>query len=110
MVMMKSKSAIMVLGIILLFVSSSSAAPILQVDIGGDFSTGGPQVVQAGWDAFSLHELVPNNTVTHTYGGISMSITATIYGEVVGYTFNQGPFPVGVTIPSVYNDAALANV
>jgi len=112
---MKWKCNAIVLGLLLALAPSVNAAPVLRVDIGGDFATGGSQVVQSGWSAFDLHELylsVPGitDTVSHTYGPISMSITTTIYGETVGFTFSQGPYPVGVTIPSVYDDAALANV
>ena len=106
------KLAVVALGLVLVFAASGNAAPILQVDIGGDFVTGGFQVVQPGWSAFDLHELAPGftDTISHVYGSITMSITATIYGETIGLTFLQGPYPVGVTIPSVYDDAAVANV
>ena len=91
--MMRMRSGIVAFGLVLVFAASVNAAPILQVDIGGDFVTGGFQVVQASWSAFDLHELAPGftDTATHSYGPITMSITATIYGETVGLTFGQGP-------------------
>ena len=107
---MRMKSGIMVLGIILMFAAPISAAPVLQVDIGGNFATGAPsQVVQPGWENFFLHELGGGSgSTSYTYGAITQSISTTIYGATVGYTFDTGPYP-GVTIPDVYDDSAVGN-
>src|SRR3990172_8151804 len=106
--MMRMKSGIMVLGIILMFAAPISAAPVLQVDIGGDFSTGGSQVVQLGWDPFNIHEVGASGSISASYGAITQSISTTFYGATVGQTFTKDPIP-GVSIPDVYRDGAMLN-